>query len=95
MLRPEDPGTRKSSHDMVELLLNALADAIADRLEHRQETRRRLLSVEQAAEYINRSESAIYNLVSDGKLRPVRLDRRISFDIRDLDNLIDQAKKGT
>jgi excisionase family DNA binding protein len=92
-LRPHDPGTSKGSHDIVELLLNALADAIADRLEHRQETRRRLLSAEQVAEYINRSKSAIYNLVSEGKLRAVRLDRRLSFNIRDLDNLIDQAKK--
>lgn len=71
-----------------------MADAIADRLEHRQETRRRLLDGEQAAEYLGMTESAVYNLVSDNKLRPVRFDRRIRFDIRDLNELIEQAKKG-
>jgi excisionase family DNA binding protein len=83
----------RSSRETVDLLLAAIADTIADRLEHRQQTRRRLLSVEEAAEYLGRSESAVYNLVSDGKLRSVRFDRRISFDIRDLDNLIEQAKQ--
>ena len=80
--------------DTVGLFLNAMADAIADRLEHRQEARRRLLDVEQAAEYLGMTESAVYNLVSDNKLRPVRFDRRIRFDIRDLNELIEQAKKG-
>ena len=78
---------------MLDLLLDALADAIADRLERRLGARCRLLSIEKAAEYLDRSESAVYNLVSDGKLEPVRIDRRVSFDIRDLDKLIDESKQ--
>jgi excisionase family DNA binding protein len=80
------------SRQTVDLFLDAIADAIADRLDHRQGARRRLLDVEQTAEYLGMSESAVYNLVSDHKLRPVRFDRRIRFDVRDLDGLIDQAK---
>jgi excisionase family DNA binding protein len=83
---------QKSSTETVELFLAAMADAIADRLEQRQDTRCRLLDVGQTAEYLGMSESAIYNLVSDGKLQPVRFDRRIRFDRRDLDKLIDGAK---
>jgi excisionase family DNA binding protein len=81
------------SRQTVDLFLNAIADAIADRLEYRQDARRRLLDVEQTAEYLGMSESAVYNLVSDSKLRPVRFDRRIRFDIRDLDELIERAKR--
>ena len=84
--------TQRSSTETVELFLAAMADAIADRLETRQDTRRRLLDVEQAAEYLSTSESGVYNLVSDGKLQAVRFDRRLRFDIRDLDKLIDDAK---
>ena len=74
------------------MFLTAMADAIADRLEHRQDARRRLLDVERTAEYLDTSKSSVHNLVSDKKLKPVRFDRRIHFDIRDLDKLIDEAK---
>jgi excisionase family DNA binding protein len=82
----------RDPRDTVEFFLNAMADAIADRLEHRQDARRRLLDVPQTSEYLGMTESAVYNLVSDGKLAPVRFDRRIRFDIRDLDRLIEDAK---
>jgi excisionase family DNA binding protein len=82
-----------SSRDTVELFLTAIADAIANRLEQRHESRRRLLDVEQTAEYLGMTEGAVYNLVSDNKLQSVRFDRRLRFDIRDLDELIAQAKK--
>ncbi|MBV8833527.1 MAG: helix-turn-helix domain-containing protein [Acidobacteriaceae bacterium] len=86
------PSDVSSPRDTVEFFLNAMADAIADRLEQRQDARRRLLDVAQTAEYLGMTESAVYNLVSDGKLSPVRFDRRIRFDIRDLDKLIEEAK---
>ena len=87
------PGDRsRNSREMVDMFLTAMADAIADRLEHRQDARRRLLDVERTAEYLDTSKSSVHNLVSDKKLKPVRFDRRIHFDIRDLDKLIDEAK---
>jgi excisionase family DNA binding protein len=82
----------KSSTETLELFLTAMADAIADKLEQRQGTRRRLLDVEQAAEYLSTSESGVYNLVADDKLKAVRIDRKLRFDVRDLDKFIDDAK---
>lgn len=79
--------------DTVELLLTAVADAIADRLEHRQETRRRLLDMDRTCEYLGLSEDGVYRLIAEGKLTPVSLDRRKRLDIRELDTLIDEAKK--
>jgi excisionase family DNA binding protein len=73
-------------------ITDPLADAIAARLEHTQGARRRLLDMEQATEYLGTSEDTIHRLIAEGKLVPVRFDRRIRFDIRDLDKLIEQAK---
>jgi hypothetical protein len=82
----------RGSTETVELFLTAIADTIADRLEGRQAARRRLLNVEQAGEYLSTSESGIYNLVADEKLSPVRIDRKLRFDVRDLDRLVDDSK---
>jgi excisionase family DNA binding protein len=77
----------------IEFVLNAFADMMADRLEHRQEARRRLLDMEGVCEYLGCSEDTIYRLVSDKKLTPVQVDRRKRFDIREVDGLIDEAKR--
>lgn len=82
-----------NSRDTVELFLNAMADAIADRLEHRQDARRRLLDMEQTCEYLGVSEDGVYRLVQERRLTPVRFDRRMRFDIRELDQLIEEAKR--
>ena len=80
------------SRETVDLFLTAIADAIADRLEHRQEARRRVLDMDQAVEYLGTSEDTIYLLIAEKKLTPVRLDRRTRFDIRELDRLIENSK---
>ena len=82
-------GVEPDPRETVDLFLTAMADAIADRLEHRQEARRRLLDMEQASEYLSTSEDTFYRMIADGKLTPVRFDRRMRFDIRDLDKLIE------
>ena len=74
------------SLEMLKAILTAMADAIVDRLEHGQDSKRRVLNVEQAAEYMGMSESGVYGLVADGKPKSVHLTRRTQFDIRDLDN---------
>lgn len=84
----------RDDRDTVELFLNAVADAIVDRLENRQHARRRLLDMEQTIEYLGMSEDTIARLVADKRLVPVRVDRRVRFDRRDLDQLIEDAKKG-
>jgi excisionase family DNA binding protein len=40
------------------------------------------------------SEDTITRLVADKKLKPVRVDRRLRFDRRDLDQLIEDGKRG-
>lgn len=52
----------------------------------------RLLSVEGAARYLSRTPSAIRNMITMKKLRPVRLDGRVYLDVQELDQMIEQAK---
>lgn len=55
---------------------------------------RRLLTLEQAATYMGRTEEAMQHMVSSGKVPTVRLDRRVFIDVRDLDDLINVHKRG-
>jgi excisionase family DNA binding protein len=82
-----------SSITAIEFFLNSVADVIVDRLDQRQEARRRLLDMDATCEYLGCSEDTIYRLVSDNKLTAVNVDRRKRFDIRDLNRLIDEAKR--
>jgi hypothetical protein len=62
---------KNDSKNPVELFLSAIADAIADRLERRQEARRRLLDMGQTCEYLGVSEDTVYRLIAEWKLSPV------------------------
>ncbi len=53
---------------------------------------RRLLTVREAGKYIGRTESAVRELVWNGKLAHIRTDRRVMLDIRDLDRWIDENR---
>jgi excisionase family DNA binding protein len=82
-----------TQHTAGDALIEGIADAVARRLERLQTIRKRLLRVEEAAEYLAMSEDTVERLVANGKLTPVRgLDRRIRFDICDLEKLIDDSK---
>jgi excisionase family DNA binding protein len=52
----------------------------------------RLLTVEQAASYMGRSEEAMQHMIASGKIPAVRIDRRVFIDMRDLDKLIEDNK---
>ena len=54
---------------------------------------KRLLTVEQAAQYLGRTELAVYQLISHKKLPTVRTDRRVMIDVRDLDRWIEENKR--
>jgi excisionase family DNA binding protein len=75
-------------------MIDAIAEAVAQRLEKMSGTSRRLLDMEQTVEYLGMSEDTITRLVADKKLKPVRVDRRLRFDRRDLDQLIEDGKRG-
>jgi excisionase family DNA binding protein len=54
----------------------------------------RLLSREEAAQYLNLSLRSIDALIAGGRLRPVRLGvARTLIDRGDLDTLVNQAKR--
>ena len=75
-------------------MIEAIAEAVALRLERYQSSRRRLLDMEQAAEYLGMSDDGVQRLIAEKRLIPARLDRRLRFDIRDLDQLIEESKSG-
>lgn len=54
---------------------------------------KRLLTVKEAAVYLGRSPWSIRELYYSGELKCVRVGRRIHFDIKDLDEWIDQHKE--
>ena len=55
-------------------------------------TMQRLLTVEEAAEYLGRTVGGVREMIYSGKLPAVKIDRRVQLDIRDLERLIDQNK---
>jgi excisionase family DNA binding protein len=54
---------------------------------------KRLLSVREAAEYLNCDETTVRNFVAAGKLPAVRITSRVQFDLADLDALINASKR--
>jgi excisionase family DNA binding protein len=54
--------------------------------------RRRLLSLPEAAEYLGLSPWTVRELAGKGRLPCVRITRKLLFDLRDLDALIDREK---
>lgn len=57
------------------------------------EIKKRLYTVEEAAQYLGRTTKAVYELKYDGILPHVKVGRRIHFDINDLDSFIDLHKQ--
>ncbi len=77
---------------IMEALIDLIVERISGRIEAAQRLRPRLLTVEEAARYLGRSEKAIYALKARGAFPAVQADGRIMFDVRDLDQWIDQNK---
>jgi excisionase family DNA binding protein len=80
-----------------EIVLEDLASRVADKLVERigalaTAPSRRLLTVDQAAEYLGRTREAVEHMIHSGKLPVVRIDKRVSLDVRDLDRLIEERK---
>ena len=90
------PSGHREVRGIEDLLLDGLAERLAARiLEHMGEAQcasKRLLTMEQAAEYLGRSKESLQHLVSSGKLPTVRSDRRVFLDVRDLDEWIEANK---
>jgi len=52
----------------------------------------RLLTLPEAAKYLGLSTWTVRELTGKGRLPVVRITRKLLFDLRDLDALIDQEK---
>ena len=53
----------------------------------------RLLDVNQAAQYLNRSPHSVRHLIAAGKIPAVKLDQRVYVDIQDLNRAIENTKE--
>ena len=56
--------------------------------------KRRLLSVEEAAIYLGVQKSTIYSWASRRRIPSVKMGRRLLFDQKDLDQIIEVGKRG-
>jgi excisionase family DNA binding protein len=72
--------------------LDALADAIADRVIAKLQTSKetqRLMTAPEAAEYIGRTERAVRHMIASKALPVVRKGRSVRLDRKDLDTWIE------
>jgi excisionase family DNA binding protein len=75
-----------------QVIEQAVESAIRRALNVNEATKRRLLSVEEAAVYLSLSKREIYNMIASDQLRVVTRGRRKMLDIRDLDEWIERNK---
>ncbi len=54
----------------------------------------RLLSVEASARYLGVRKSTIYSWAARKKVPSVKIGRRLLFDRKDLDDIIEERKRG-
>lgn len=76
--------------------LEPMADFLAERITERVAAlamRRRVLTLEQAVEYTGVGADGLKNAIAAGELRRLDLDRRIRFDILDINRWLESKKK--
>lgn len=74
-----------------DVMIQAIAEAVVERLEKIYGLKR-VLDSPVAAEYLSISEDALSDVVAQKKIVPVRLTRKVQYDILDLDRLIRESK---
>jgi hypothetical protein len=75
-----------------DLLIEAIAEAVARKLERIAGTQQRLLEVEDAAKYLGMTAHALRHKAAV-EIPVVKIDSKLRFDRRDLDRYIDRAKR--
>lgn len=88
-LTSEPKQAEKSAGDA---MIEAIAEAVAVRLERLAGMRQRLLDVHKAAEYLGMSEHALRHKAGVD-IPCIRMDGKLRFDRRDLDRCIDRAPR--
>ena len=75
-----------------DFLIQAIAEAVAVKIERMTGMRQRLMDVEDAAMYLGVTAHALRHKAGIG-IPCVRIDGKLRFDRRDLDRFIDSAKR--
>jgi hypothetical protein len=75
-----------------DVLIEAIAEAVARKLEHTVTSQQRLLGLEDAAKYLGLTTHALRHKAGTD-IPTVRIDNKLRFDRRDLDRFIDRAKR--
>ncbi len=77
--------------------IDAIADAVARRLEGKLDQQRgparRLMTVDEAGDYLGYTPAAVRHMVAKGQLPCVHVGRSVRFDVKDLDRWIDENKR--
>lgn len=68
------------------------AGGASDTMSQMPRATKRLYSIEEAAQYLGRSEWGIRRLIWKGKLPQVKCDKRVHLDIQDMDRFIETNK---
>lgn len=90
----QDQDSKKQRRMERDNFLDCLADAVAEKI-GRLPTKKRLFGLDEAAEYYGLSQESMRELIVQGKIKPVRLTRKVQFDIDDLNRLVDETKTST
>jgi hypothetical protein len=85
----QEKGERPSAGDP---MIEAIAEAVAAKLERLAGTSHRLMDVEEAAKYLGMTPHALRHKATVD-IPCVRIDAKLRFDRRDLDGYIDRAKR--
>jgi excisionase family DNA binding protein len=74
---------------------DAIRRAVREELSSSSFRQRRLLSIDEAAEYLGVSKGTIHNLIAEKKLTAARFTRWPMLDIEDLERLIQESKRAS
>ena len=73
-------------------MIEAIAEAVARKLERMVASGQRLMEIEEAAKYLGMTAHALRHKAGL-EIPVVRIDNKLRFDRRDLDKYIDRAKR--
>lgn len=92
VLAPSASGRERYSTSVGDAMIEAIAEAVAQKLERLTEISQRLMELEDAAKYLGLTCHALRHKAAV-EIPCVRIDSKLRFDRRDLDRYIDCAKR--
>jgi len=57
-------------------------------------TDKRLLNVKKASDFLSISRSKLYQWIKAGKIKSIKVEGRRLFDVQDLDQFVEELKRG-